>query len=405
MTDVVWDASDQAAVADAIAQAITPPALELSPEQAAACDLLERWWYDPERPQVFVIAGYAGTGKSTTVASAVDRLNIRSRTMYIAPTGKAALVLNRKGLPASTLHSAIYRPRTEKGQVVGYDLREELVGDPRLIVLDECSMVGSEVLRDLLSFKVPVLALGDPGQLPPVKATDSGLLAAPTVFLQQIHRQAEGNPILWASFLARTGSPVPHGHWGAGGELRVINMGEAFRTEDLFAYDQILCCTNKNRKWLNDKARERLGRKSQWPEVGDRVICTKNSRDHCAAGDSEIAPLVNGLLGVVVDVTPPASNSRSFVMSVALENDPTAIFVDMKVDADAFFSVPPKMPNPAYNWLTHWEFGYAITVHKSQGSEWDKVMLVADLFGDDLNRRQLLYTGITRAAKALTLAQ
>jgi hypothetical protein len=230
----------------------------LTAQQRTGIERIVHWFRDETRQQqVARIFGYAGCGKSTLLRYLVNELGLAPMTpgglggvLFAAFTGKAALVVTRKGTPAQTIHSLIYRHSeaspeeiqrvTEdlaalerdlsrmgpgersfaEAQIAQLKLRLDHIHEPRfvlnprsdlrdadLLVLDEVSMVGTQMATDLLAFGKPILVLGDPGQLPPVH--DDGLLhrePAPDVMLTEIHRQAEDSPILR---LATHGAPGP----------------------------------------------------------------------------------------------------------------------------------------------------------------------------------------------------
>jgi exodeoxyribonuclease-5 len=374
--------------------------IELSPEQLEAVAAIEDWWRNRPK-QVFTVAGYAGTGKSTVVSFVIDWLDLsHEEVRYAAFTGKAAQVLCRKGIPAQTLHSLIYYPAEQLDGTFEFVSKtpEEIGENLRLIVIDEVSMLSKDLLADLCSYGIPVLALGDPGQLPPPGVESSGLLKNPDVFLTQIHRQAAQSPILWASMMARGGHPIPKGYYGQ--ELAVIPEGDAYRL-NFSDFDQVLVCTNKTREWINGRARQQLSRVSPLPEVGDKLICVKNNRKIVSMTGSG---LINGLMGYVTaepeEVDP---NGWKVKMSFSADYDESIEF--RKIDSALKYFKACNGEEP--RWAKHYaqlDWGYAITVHKSQGSEWDRVLFIAGLWGDPVTQRQLLYTGITRAAKHLTLA-
>jgi len=222
---------------------------ELYPEQQAGKAKFEEWFNDGNTPsEIFRIFGYAGTGK-TTITKEIVR-GVKGKVLYGAFTGKAALVMQRHDLPARTIHSLIYRPIMPDKQIAA-DIREEIeeakqegilhhseemqelfrqlkevstlsfelndespLNEASLFVLDECSMIDNEMKGDILSFGVPLLVLGDPGQLPPIKGTGALTNADPDVLLKEIHRQALDNPVIDLSFRARTGKLIPIGHHG-----------------------------------------------------------------------------------------------------------------------------------------------------------------------------------------------
>ncbi len=386
---------------------VTTTNIELTTEQQAAVRAIERWWRDPHGSQVFCVAGYAGTGKSTVVNHVIAELGVsRSRTAFLAYTGKAALVLQCKGLPARTIHSLIYGVEEDAAGKPRFTLRSDLPESYDLLVVDEVSMVSDDLLKDLLTFGVPILALGDPAQLPPVEGDSCGILDHPDAFLREIHRQAADNPILWASMLARRGEPIPMGSHGEALHVvpyRQVKFGEV----DLEAFDQIICCTNKMRRQLNSTIRERRGFSGTLPMVGERLLSFRNVRE--SVSSASFTPLVNGLQGTV-SVAPwnVDLEAERGQLSLALSDQADDVFSGLTVDLCRFVHPGEDHPRslPGNGRLAQFDFGYAITAHKSQGSEFPRVLVIlADIFAkDDTERRQLIYTAVTRASAHLTLA-
>ncbi len=377
-----------------------PTAITLSAEQEGAVRTVERWFRDPHGTDICSVAGYAGTGKSTVVNHVIDELGLsRSRVAFLAYTGKAALVLRNKGLPAQTIHSLIYSVEDD-GFGPRFIRRTKLDQPYDLLVVDEVSMVNRDLLEDLRSFGVPILALGDPAQLPPVEGGSSGILNRPDCFLREIHRQAEGNPILWASMLARQGKPIPQGDHGE--ELRVVLAREVWNGGiDLNSFDQVICCTNKLRRKLNGQIRESRGFSGQLPQVGERILSFRNFRDAMSAASQ--TPLVNGLQGIVTRSPWDVDVERERGL-ISFEIDDGDAFSGIPSDLCRFLRDDDSPESASYNARSpQFDFGYAITAHKSQGSEWPRVLVIlTDLFGRDQQR--LIYTAVTRASRHLTLA-
>src|SRR5215472_4367699 len=191
---------------------------EFSPHQDAALKAVAKWLKaKPGRnntPQVFRLFGYAGTGK-TTLAKHLAQ-GVGGRVLFAAFTGKAALVMRRKGCrDASTIHSLIYRPIEENAEEPSFALWDDSpVHDAKLIVIDECSMVDEELGRDLMSFNVPLLVLGDPAQLPPIAGGGFFTDAEPDAMLTEVHRQAQDDPIVRLSMDIRAGRALSPGVYG-----------------------------------------------------------------------------------------------------------------------------------------------------------------------------------------------
>ena len=166
------------------------------------------------KPQVFRLFGYAGTGKTTLAKHLAE--DVDGKVAFAAFTGKAALVMRAKGcVGASTIHSLIYRARESGEETPSFDLWDEApASKAKLIVIDECSMVDADLGRDLLSFGVPVLVLGDPAQLPPISGGGFFTDAEPDMMLTEVHRQAQDNPIVRLSMDVREGRALAYGDDG-----------------------------------------------------------------------------------------------------------------------------------------------------------------------------------------------
>src|SRR5437868_11383491 len=192
---------------------------DFSPEQDAALKAVAEWLKaKPGRgnpPPIFRLFGYAGTGKTTLArhfAADVD-----GKVLFAAFTGKAAQVMRSKGCQgASTIHSLIYKPPDSVVEQPSFELWDEApASKAKLIVIDECSMVDAELGRDLKSFAVPLLVLGDPAQLPPIQGGGYFTDAAPDAMLTEVHRQAQDDPIVRLSMIIRAGSTLRQGRYGA----------------------------------------------------------------------------------------------------------------------------------------------------------------------------------------------
>jgi exodeoxyribonuclease-5 len=222
-----------------------------SPHQDDALKAVSAWLKSkPGRngtAQVFRLFGYAGTGKTTLARHIAD--GVDGEVKYAAFTGKAAAVMRGKGCHgATTIHSLIYRARESGEEIPSFDLYDEAPASKAdLIIIDECSMVDAELGRDLLSFGVPVLVLGDPAQLPPIQtgANAGGFFteAEPDVMLTEVHRQAQDNPIVRLSMDIRAGEPLEPGRYG---ETEVVRKADLDPQRVLDA-DQVLVGRNNTR--------------------------------------------------------------------------------------------------------------------------------------------------------------
>ena len=191
---------------------------QFSPHQDAALNAVATWLKDKPgsngTPPVFRLFGYAGTGKTTLARHLAEHAD--GEVKFAAFTGKAASVMRGKGCQgASTIHSLIYRARESGEEIPSFDLWDEApASKAELIVIDECSMVDAELGRDLLSFGVPLLVLGDPAQLPPIQGGGFFTEAEPDAMLTEVHRQAADNPIIRLSMDIRAGEYLEPGRYG-----------------------------------------------------------------------------------------------------------------------------------------------------------------------------------------------
>ncbi len=255
------------------APASRPIGREWSREQAEAIDQVGRWLKQGE-PQVFRVFGYAGVGKTTLARHIAE--GARGETAFAAFTGKAALVMRSKGCAgATTIHALIYRATEGAEGAPNFTLNADgPASKAGLIVIDECSMVDAELARDLLSFGKPILVLGDPFQLPPVKGGGFFTEGAPDVMLTHIHRQAQDNPIIRLSEIVRSGGDLREGVYG---ETRVIPRAAVDPAQVLGA-DQVLVGTNRTRRAYNQRMRDLKGFREPLPVAGDRLVCLRNDR-------------------------------------------------------------------------------------------------------------------------------
>lgn len=399
--------------------------MQWGPQQAQALNALGAWLADG-RQQVFRLHGFAGTGKTTLARHVADTAG--GDVAFVAPTGKAADVLRRKGCAgASTIHSAIYRV-SKGGDARLLELKEERArvavryasaqaGAPEstqlrvrlgeldaavteeernlgrlrfvlnedsdirhasLVICDESSMVGDQVAQDLLSFGVPVLALGDPFQLPPVRSSGSPLAHEGHDFLlTDVHRQAKDSPVIALATMVRQESRLPVGQYGSS---RVSGWYKP-SGEEVQSFDQLLVGTNKLRVGVNRRYRELLGRTGD-PAPGDRLVCLKNNRT---------LGLFNGQQWVVERADPEMGGVRGMALQPLVAGDGQR--VEVSAVEEAFWSEKP--PQYVDSDCAAFTFAYGMTVHKAQGSEWPSVFVFGDWPGRDYWR--WMYTAITRA--------
>ncbi len=399
---------------------------ELTADQKNADSLIKDWYYNSTR-QVFVLAGYAGTGKSTLLKYSITKtlgLIPDQSVAFVTPTGKAATVLIRQGISATTLHRLIYQSITQETEIevngkkikiekLSFKRRENIDKSIKLIVLDEASMVSDDVMYDLLQFGVKMIICGDNAQLPPVEGLNT-YLKEPDFTLRQIVRQQLDNPIIKLSQMAREGIYIPYGRYGD--SVSVLNKrfftGEK-RRHCLTTADQIICGINKTRTAINNEIRSMLNR-GPFPESGDKLICTLNNWEQFIDSDFRFN-LVNGIIGTVYNPFYDSSTGIGFMQfkvdfldelcPEALPFD-TGIFTDGRYiykHGDYFASYDEDgEPSGAYT-LNRFEYGYCISCHKAQGSEFDNTVIFDESYAFKEDRNRWLYTAITRTKKKLLL--
>jgi exodeoxyribonuclease-5 len=366
-----------------------PIGREWSREQADAIDQVGRWLKQGE-PQLFRLFGYAGVGK-TTLARHIAQ-GARGETAFAAFTGKAALVMRSKGCAgATTIHALIYRASEGAEGAPTFTLNADgPASKAGLIVIDECSMVDAELARDLLSFGKPILVLGDPFQLPPVKGAGFFTDGAPDVMLTQIHRQAQDNPIIRLSEAVRSGGELRVGDYG---EARVIPRS-AIDPAQVLGADQVLVGVNRTRRAYNQRMRDLKGFREPLPVAGDRLVCLRNDRTK---------GLINGGLWRVETL---GGVKKDFVkMTLRSEDEGSRSTVKAAVLKAFFEGKEGELGFALRRESDEFDYGYALTVHKAQGSQWDDVMLFDESFAFREHRARWLYTGLTRAARKLTVVR
>lgn len=402
--------------------------MEFPPQQQRALDRVHDWMKDGTDP-FYYLGGYAGTGKTTLAKHFAEGVN--GQVQFASFTGKAALVMRQKGCHnACTIHSLIYKPIGDKSDpeleqleinlakateakdvAAQHQIRSQInfhvegrdyqpgftkrlpteLADVRLFVIDECSMVGRRLGEDLLSFGIPILVLGDPGQLPPVADANFFTRDEPNFMLTDIHRQVADSPIITLATKARQEQFLDYGEYG---DCRVISKRDLIR-EDMYNAGQILVGMNKTRQDYNMRYRVgKLGISDPTPIEGDKVICLRNNND---------LGLLNGMQATVDKVGGDAKDEYMDLTITPLDG----FGHTQKVAVHSKIFRGEAMTGP-YSWRSkaeEFDYSYAMTVHKSQGSQWDDVLLFDESGVFKQDKWKWLYTGITRAAKRITIVQ
>jgi len=393
--------------------------MELTKKQAEALDLIIQRYKAKEKYSV--IGGYAGTGKSTLVKFVIDALaqegiDPNEDVCFCAYTGKATQVLQKKGNKnVKTLHKLLY-DSFPKGDG-GFYRKPKFKLEYRIIVVDEVSMAPKKMMDLLFSHKgIYVICMGDPFQLPPVQKEDNNqLLDTPHVFLDEIMRQAAESEIIRLSMAIRNQQSLS----SFSGKEVIVASKKDITTGMLTWADQILCATNKTRSYLNSVMRTLLGRE-ELPQEGDKVICLRNYWE-CLSEEGN--PLVNGCIGFLSNLKkesfflPPSYNfirpldvlKATFVTETGEEYGTRRFDNQMILTGNKQLDFKTEFKMSKTNiWSMRipmeFVYAYAITVHKSQGSEWDKVLVQEEGFPfDKTEHARWLYTACTRASEKLVL--
>ena len=400
-----------------------------SPQQERALDHVGKWLRGSGNHKPFLtLAGYAGTGKTTLARHLAE--GVDGPVLFAAFTGKAAHVLMKAGVPnASTIHKLIYLPRDKCGDRL-VELRQKIkklqerrpvpldaiaklekqvreeqenlrrpdftlnhdspLWEASLLVVDEYSMVDEQMGRDLLHFKCPVLALGDPGQLPPVHGRQF-FTSKPDVMLDEIHRQAADNPIIRMSRDVREGRRLVPGSYGQSRVVRQADVSDAELGPMVLGADQLLVGMNVTRRQFNVYARQLLGRRDPLPVSGDKIVCRRNVSN------------MNLLNGQMWTVDKAGKKGKILQLEAHGEDGEKVRCMAHRQRFEGRDAALDELDPSVRRLACEFDYGYALTVHTSQGSQWGKVLLLDEWRG--ANRKEWLYTGITRAAESVTVVQ
>lgn len=385
--------------------------LTYSPLQERGIAAIVEWYGEAiagRASKEFYLAGYAGTGKSTVVSEAIRRLQEEYEIGNIptgAYTGKAAYVLRKKGNHnAQTVHSMLYTvaevecDHSQHSEFEGchppiMKFILNTIGSAalaKLIVLDECSMIDQVMADDLRSFGKPILVMGDPGQLPPINGEGSFTARAPDFFLDEIHRQAADSPIIQLATMARQGLALPS-HFDRDGVIVMpLTNASAERLHD--PETQVICGLNRIRWAVTQIMRGRLGYGGIMPLPGERILCCKNNKD---------TGLFNGGIGTLQKLQ--VKDNGTWLITGIIEG---RLHKNLRVDPYLFqqhFDEGTSKRDFKGKLPHEFDWAYALTCHKAQGSSWPHVTVIDDSSSFRESKWKWLYTALTRAESGLTV--
>lgn len=412
----------------------------LSKDQLNAKNTILDWVQTKNRSLYITLGGYAGTGKSSLIAEIRKSIPKRWKVAFCAFTGKAAGVMKDKLLAVNaindndyigTMHSLMYMVREDPETKLKVFEKKSFI-DYDLIVVDEASMVNQDLFIDLRSYHIPMLFVGDHGQLPPISSDDFNLMSEPMIRLEEVHRFGENSALLDLSIMARNGESIPFKQF----DEKVAKVKETDPMVNDFIHNHLgdfsngvcLCGTNNTRVDVNQLIRYNSGIiddiGDKIPRTDDRVVCLKNNR-------SLIDPIYNGQLGTITSIANVDKLDDVYSMGILMDEGfgykgfvNRDNFGKMKYASDGkeYITVKELMQLKSYLTIAEkkmmrgkvgkkklyfdsFDFGYCLTVHKAQGSEWGNVLLLEEISGywDDEYKRKWLYTAITRSNDRLLI--
>ncbi|GAB4378578.1 MAG: AAA family ATPase [Salibacteraceae bacterium] len=440
---------------------------EMTEDQLRAVQEFYRYLFAGGPRAAFVLKGYAGTGKTTLIGALVRWFHkVGRKTILMAPTGRAAKVLSAEsGYPASTIHRRIYTYNQDPWGKPVIRLAT-YTGEKTVFIVDEASMIGTDgdenfrsLIEDLIKYvysapRCRLVFVGDDAQLPPVgsvisPALDTKKLAkylAGDVFeytLTEVVRQQAQSLILENATMVRNsirhGSPNPvvlkHGR---GADVQVLDSYELEEElENAFAggnSDQalVICRSNRDANGFNAEIRSRFFDRTGLLEAGDRVMVVKNNYYWKIPGNRQLF-LANGdmlqvervytvhrfgeysIAEVRVSLGDETPSFEINVLLNSIENDQASLSGAevVKMRHSLIEGLLPNEPdaeqkifqNPFYN-AVQIKHAYAVTCHKSQGGQWEKVFVYQGYLPPDISQlehQRWLYTAITRATDRLFL--
>jgi len=443
-------------------------------QQERALEQLSEFILDPDKDQIFMLRGYAGTGKTTIISSLVKSLwKVKKSPVLLAPTGRAAKVISSySNKQAATIHREIYYPKSQGSGNVQFTLKANKHRNS-LFIVDEASMIpdvvaenkmfggNGSLLDDLIEYvyngyKCKLIIIGDTAQLPPVKLNISPALDAQLIEtrylkkvfdmeLDEVKRQTENSGILYNATQIRDHIEQDNPDFKFNTQPftdieRLIDGHEIMETV-MSAYDNqgheetaIIVRSNKRANLYNQQIRSRILFRESELAAGDYLMVVKNNY-HWLDITSDAGFIANGDIVEVLEIY-EFKNIYSFKFAnvkVRMVDYPNAKPFETTLLLDTLTSESPSLTyeqsNTLYQevrmdylklpkWKQYKEikanqyfnalqvkFSYAITCHKSQGGQWENVIVEQPYLPEGPSKEYLrwLYTAVTRAKTNLYL--
>ena len=442
-------------------------------DQSAALKKIAGYICDDNNDVIFLMTGYAGTGKTSVISSIVKTLDLlRIRSVLLAPTGRAAKVLaSFSGRQAFTIHKKIYRQKSSKDGLGSFSLDRNLHKDTFFIV-DEASMVSNSlgdsslfgsgrVLDDLIEYvysgtDCKLIIVGDTAQLPPVGSIVSPALDASALGeygfglisceLKQVVRQSETSGVLMNATRIRlqvAENDLVHPSIDCINYKDTIRItGEELIDEISAAYGTcgmegtiIVVNSNKQANRYNQGIRNRIFFREEEISTGDMVMVVKNNYSIIDEEEGGVGFIANGDIAEVKKIRKYEERYGFRFADMVLKFPDYNLEIESKVMMDVLHLDTPALPSeknkelyqniladylhikarrkqfeavrndPYFNALQI-KFAYAVTCHKAQGGQWERVFIDQGMFNWNeitIDYLRWFYTAMTRSTDKVYL--
>ena len=428
---------------------------------------------DNNNDVIFLMTGYAGTGKTSVISSVVKTLDsLRMRSVLLAPTGRAAKVLaSYSGRPSFTIHKKIYRQKSSKDGFGSFSLDRNLHKDTFFIV-DEASMVSNSsgdsslfgsgrLLDDLIEYvysgtECKLIIVGDTAQLPPVGSNISPALDPASLGgygfglisceMKQVVRQSETSGVLMNATRVRlqvAENDLVHPSLDCINYKDTIRItGEELIDEISTAYGMcgmegtiIVVNSNKQANRYNQGIRNRIFFREEEISAGDMVMVVKNNYFIIDEEEDGAGFIANGDIAEVKKIKKYEERYGFRFADMVLKFPDYNLEIEAKVMMDVLHLDTPALPseknkelyqniladylniktrrkqfeavknNPYFNALQI-KFAYAVTCHKAQGGQWERVFIDQGMFNRNeitIDYLRWFYTALTRSTDKVYL--